>query len=47
MIAAEQIKNPNIVRGVPIRTIFSGFASRGDSNRTRKAHIREAKKTQA
>ena len=43
--AAVQTEGQDIVGGTLIRTIFSGPTCGGDSNRARKAHIREGENT--
>lgn len=40
-----RIKDQDIVGGIPIRTILSRPTGRRDSNRTQKAHVKEARST--
>lgn len=40
-----RIEDQDIVGGTPIRTIFSRPTGRRDFNRTKKAHVREARST--
>lgn len=40
-----RIEDQDVVSGTPIRTIFSRPTGRRDSNRTQKAHVREARST--
>ena len=44
-VAPDHIENQEVVGGAPIRTIFGGLAGGGDSNKARKAYVREVRAT--